>query len=169
MNRTITESRLTLLEGFQPNLWHITRIQGRDTAPLELEPRGALNFLQNVGVKEINGEPRIVVEEYAYSFFRDKDNEDSYVLRYEYSRTPDNEKPHSHIHVNGVHPIFPELDYKRLHIPVGRVSIEQVIAHLILEHGITAKNGKDAAIEILRESHRNFSRQRTDLENAPFP
>ena len=97
------------------------------------------------------------------------DDEDSYVFRYEYSRTPDNEKPHSHFHVNGVHPKFPELDYKRLHIPAGRISVEQIIAHLMLEHEIKPKMSKDETIEFLRESHKGFSQRRTDLADAPFP
>lgn len=118
----------------------------------------------------IDGESRVVVNESAYSFFRE-DGEDSYVFRYEYNRTPDadDQRPHSHVHVNGGHPKYPDLDYKRLHIPVGRVSIEQIIAHLILEYGITPKNGKDAAIAFLAQSHKESSELWPDIEDLPFP
>ena len=130
-------------------------------------------FSQNVGVEIINDEPQIVVDESAYTFYREGgvDHEDSWVFRYEYNRTPDPgyEKPYSHVHLNSVHTEFPDLDYKRLHIPVGKVSIERIIAYLIMEHGITPKNGKDAAIIFLSESHKEFAQLWPDIEDEPFP
>lgn len=143
--------------------------QDQRIAPLALNPRGALYFQQYVRIEEVGGDPRVIVEESAYSYFMDAEDEASYVFRYEYTRSPVNNKPHSHFHVNGTHPTIASLDYKRVHIPAGRISLEQILAHLIIEHHVNPKSDQKATLELLRKSHQGFSRRRTDLITAPFP
>ena len=56
-----------------------------------------------------------------------------------------------------------------LHLPTGRMSIEQFLAHLLLEQGIVPLPGvsMDEALDILRRGHEEFSSWRTGL--ALFP
>ena len=56
-----------------------------------------------------------------------------------------------------------------LHLPTGRISIEQFLAHLLLEQGIGPLPGVtwDEALGILRRGHEEYSSLGTDL--ALFP
>ena len=98
------------------------------------------------------------MEECNYRFskssqFRD---ESAWVLRYEFSLTPLPGQPHAHLHVNAVHK-HTGAPMDRLHLPSGLVTIEQFLAHLLLEHGVEPVDGGGAAaVESLAESHRRF-------------
>jgi hypothetical protein len=174
LNRTVTDSRLTLLAGPHPDIWLVTRYQNGKTLPLELRPSGFLFFRQLVS-REIDPDPavkdHIIVQEAVYTFALTENQDEDWVFRYEWNRSQSKQsRPHSHLHIKAVHPVFRDIDFERVHLPVGRLSIEQILAHLILEHGIEPKaEVRDTIIEELAESHRGFTRRRMDLDNPPFP
>ena len=56
---------------------------------------------------------------------------------------------------------------RHIHFPTGRISVEQLLAHLILEHGIEPLSRN--AMAMLAESHRGFTSRRTDQEEEAFP
>lgn len=165
-NRTITDSQLVLLEKTSP-IFVVTCLQNKDTRALELKPRGWLHFRQVVSVQSRNAKYRkVVVEEgsYRYSLSPNLGDEDQWIFRYEYCLTPNAEVPYSHLHVNASRGNW---HMKGIHFPTARVSIEQIIAHLIIEYRVQSKS--QGWLEYLAESHGCFMEQRTDIPSQMFP
>lgn len=137
--------------------------------PLDLHPRGFLFFRQLVRRELLNGEPRIIVEhcQYTFSFSDDPAEESAWVFRYEYNRPGTFDRHHSHFHINGIHPHNSTVDFRRIHFPTERLSIELILAHLIIEHNVQPRDA--GALELLAKSHADFSRHRTDLIDPMFP
>lgn len=158
LNQTITDSRLVIL---RRNRLIISCYQD-DFLPLQLKPQGYLHFRQLANVKA----DKVIVEDcrYIYSLSPDPDDEQQWIFRYEYCLTPEEHVPYAHIHLNASRGAQPIRD---IHFPTGRLSIEQIIAHLIIEHGVTPKATN--WFELLAESHRGFMERRTDLTSPLFP
>jgi len=94
---------------------------------------------------------------YSYSLSRDDDDEDKWAFRYEYRLNPKPNVPHAHLHVNA-HWHCSSLKtkaLKKIHFPTERISIEKVIAHLIIEYGV--KSGMQDWQNFLAESHFKFA------------
>ncbi|MGH2391140.1 MAG: hypothetical protein ACRDIE_23335, partial [Chloroflexota bacterium] len=73
--------------------------------------------------------------------------------------------PIAHLHVNaspehytGRKP-FPEL-----HLPTRRLSLEEIIRHLIVEHEVPTLCGEGEALAFLDEQQAEFEKNRTDSE-----
>jgi hypothetical protein len=133
----------------------ITCFQNDTILPLRLKPGGFLHLRQFVSVRS----GRVIVEDsvYRYSLSENPDDEDRWIFRYDYSLNPEENVPHAHLHVNaekGDEPL------RHIHFPTGRLSIEQIIAHLICEHGIESK--RTDWLDFLTNSHRGFLSRRTD-------
>ena len=156
-NQIITDSRLVIL-----NQKYITCFQNKFPRPLKLKPRGFLHFHQLVSVRY----GKVIVEDcgYRFSLSSNPDDEQQWVFRYEYSLNPEENVPHAHLHLNADRS---GEQLQHIHFPTGRVSIEQVIAHLIIEHGIKSK--RDDWLEYLAKSHAGFTKQRTDPQSQLFP
>ena len=110
---------------------------------------------------------KVVVDEcrYIYSLSDNPDDEAKWLFRYDYSITPDKMVPYAHIHLNATSSAREDL--RKIHFPTGRLSIEQILAHLICERGTSPKN--ENWFEILAESHKGFLKRRQDLELGLFP
>ena len=94
---------------------------------------------------------------YRFSLSSNPGGEQKWVFRYDYSLNPEENVPYAHLHLNA------DRDGKqlqRIHFPTGRISIEQIIAHLIIEHGVQPK--KPDWLEFLTKSHLSFVKLRTD-------
>jgi hypothetical protein len=135
-------------------------MQDNEILPLELKPQGWLHFRQIVTLQD----SKVIVEDgrYTYSLSSNPDDENQWIFRYEYRLNPQDEYPHSHLHLNAYRDGKP---LRRIHFPTARVSIEQIIAHLIMEHGIQPKCAN--WFDILAESHRGFVERRTDSPLFP--
>jgi hypothetical protein len=76
--------------------------------------------------------------EYRYTY-QETTAPDSWLFRYEYLRDPpDYPYPRAHVHVNATPANYdgPEA-FPNLHLPTGyRVRIEDIVRHLIAEHGV---------------------------------
>lgn len=161
-NQTVTDSRVTVFQNKNNSVLYITRHQNLVVLPLELKPHRYLHFMQRATVQP---DDKIRIEEcrYAYSLSDDPDNEKSWVCRYEFSLAPNKFRyPHAHIHVNAK-----EHDIKHIHFPTGRISIEQLLAHLIIEHHVEPRDIN--WFKLLAESHKEFIKKRTDTELYLFP
>jgi hypothetical protein len=143
----------------------ITRFQGKRFLPLELKPRGFLFIRQEVTLFRDN----VRTESAIYRFqLSENDDENDWVFRYEYDRVEGLTKPHAHFHINATDNVEGR-DVSKLHFPTGRLSIEQIIAHLILEHGVEPlARTKEDALARLSESYRQFIARRTDLNTEPI-
>lgn len=134
---------------------------------LELQPTGNYLFVLE-RIKWDGSNPTVEECNYRFSTSPNLRDEAGWVVRFEFSRAPLPNQPHSHLHLNAVHkPSGSALD--RLHLPAGLVSLEQFLAHLLLEHGIETLPGVpiDEALDALRRGHEEFSYRRTNL--ALFP
>lgn len=157
-NQTITDSRLVVLKGTRL----IICCYKDGFLPLKLTPQGFLHFRQLARVQS----NIVIIDDfrYIYSTSSDPDDEEQWVFRYEYSLHPEQNVPHAHVHVNaskGNHSL------RKIHFPTGRVSIEQIIAHLILEHGVESKVSD--WFKLLKNSHRGFMERRKDVGSSMFP
>lgn len=92
---------------------------------------------------------------------------EDWIIRYEYERgqaeAGSYPYPVSHLHVNaeprwyrGAKP-FPDL-----HLPTRRLSLEEIIRHLIVEHDVPTLGPKQDALDFLDEQQADFERNRTD-------
>lgn len=172
-NSTVSDSRLTSLKSASANFRVIARYQSGSRLPLELKPSGFLFFDQLVQtVEKVRTEEQqlgVEVSSYVYifSWSEDRGDEEAWIFRYEYEREPaETIRPHAHLHVNAQRQ---DINVRDIHFPTGRISIEQLIAHLVLEYGIESKLSIDDTINFLRQSHKGFVERRTDLLSPPFP
>jgi len=162
-NSTISDSRLVLLElERESEFRQIVRFQDEARLPLELAPRGYLHFRQLV--RRAGDHVEVSEARYVFSESADPDDESAWVIRYEYDRAPEPGKPQAHLHVNAERR---GESIKHVHFPTGRISTEQLIAHLILEHGI--ESAHPDTVKFLAESHKGFLHRRTDPEVEAFP
>ena len=163
INATVSESRLVLLELERAaDLRQIVRFQEGERLPLALRPRGYLHFRQLV--RRVADHVQVSEELYIFSESSDPDDEAAWIIRYEYDRVPIAGKPQAHLHVNAERK---GVSLRHIHFPTGRISVEQLLAHLIFEHGIEPLSGN--AMGILAESHKGFTSPTTDQEEEAFP
>jgi hypothetical protein len=143
------------------------RFAGLNLLPLELRPSGNFLFVLQTLRREAN---RVSIEEVTYMFSTsdDRSDEQAWLFRYDYVPFADDSHPHSHIQINARHR-FSDQALHRTHFPSGRISLEQLIAYLILEHRIQLLNGvsHDEAMELLQKNHAEFMKRRTDQEVFP--
>jgi hypothetical protein len=165
-NRTISTSHISVL------FWdkhtkeaHIARCLGQSIQPIELRPKSWLHFQQILHMKS----QKVVIDfaRYHYSLSPDPDDEDSWVFRYDYHLSPKQGKPHAHLHVNGNWLNIPlnAKVLKKIHFPTERMSIEKVIAHLIIEYGVRTRRNWQ---KFLAESHCKFA-SKLRIDPPMFP
>jgi hypothetical protein len=119
-------------------------------------------------VQPVGPKVNVLSATYKFSYSDNPDDEEDWIFRCEYERTPTVEnRPQSHLHVNALHRVHGEIDFDRVHFPTARLSLEHVLAALILEFGIQPRN--QDAIPLLRESYLGWVKRRTDLEDPTFP
>ncbi|MCX5990914.1 MAG: hypothetical protein NTZ04_01065 [Chloroflexi bacterium] len=143
----------------------ITCFQNGNFLPLVLKPLSYLHFRQ---LACVDNRSKIIVEECRYTFSKspNPDDESKWIFRYEYSLKPEPNKiiPHAHLHLNAFRN---DKTIKHMHFPTGRLSVEQIIAHLIVEHQIKPKMAD--WFKLLDDSHKGFTKRRNDLALALFP
>ena len=156
LNTTVTAGRLTLAEGSGAS-WVVTnRTSGQAALPLLLRPIGKfLFFRQDVLVQ--NGHIIVQTCNYRFSTSSYLRHDDAWVLRYEFSLSPLPNQPYAHLHVNAVHK-HTAAPMDRLHLPSGHVTLEQFLAHLLLEHGVEPVPDVSVAeaMDSLGEGHLRF-------------
>lgn len=167
LNTTITGSRLSSLRSTS-DVRIIARYESSDISPLELESRGWLHFRQAIGVRPDDGKIIVLDASYQYSRSANPDDENAWVFRHHYHREGRPNQPQSHYHVNAAHPGTGRF-LGRLHFPTGRVSLEQIVAHLLLDQKVPPLRPLDEALTRLRDSHVKFMALRTDDPLFPQP
>lgn len=161
LNQIITDNRLKVINSTKPTSI-VACYQNGSIAPLKLKSKGWLHFSQQTCIRN----SKVVVESsrYVYSKSKDPDKEDAWIFRYEYSLTPEPRVPHAHLHINADRN---GETVKHIHFPTGRLSIEQIIAHLICDHKVKPK--KRDWFKQLAGSHKGFIARRTDNTASLFP
>lgn len=155
-NRTVSTSRIGVLFWDEhTKVAHIARCVNKLIQPLELCPNSWLHFQQILHMES----KKVVVDyaRYSFSLSRDPDDENNWAFRYDYHLNPKQDVPHAHVHVNGNWQcnLVDAKILKKIHFPTERISIEKVIAHLVIEYGI--KSSMEDWQNFLAESHFKFA------------
>ena len=84
------------------------------------------------------GAPRLETLRSAYRYQAGHDLDDPKpMFVYEYSRNAPQAYPRCHLHVFAAPDHYPlERPFPRLHLPTRRITLEQIVWHLIREHGV---------------------------------
>ncbi|MBI4491995.1 MAG: hypothetical protein HY690_04310 [Chloroflexi bacterium] len=163
LNRTVTHSRLQLIHApGDPTRAVIARIQDGVLLPLELGPDAWLDVQQELQVDVAAETVLLLSYRYVYGRGPNSKDEQAWIFRYEYERKVQPGYPYSpahlHINVEGLSAQVGSKTFKKLHFPTGRVSLEQVLTHLIIEFGVEVlgeaqhPEARGRALALLRES-----------------
>jgi hypothetical protein len=89
------------------------------------------------------------------------DDNDSWIMRFDYAREPGNEHPIAHVHVRGdLHEncLREDRALERVHIPTHRVSLEAIARLLIQEFDVQANEPEELWRPVLAFTEREFQR-----------
>jgi hypothetical protein len=135
--------------------------ENREVA-FELNDGTWLFAAQTLGVRESERAPAgqlwLTTLKYKYRWQADE-SDASWIIRWEYARTPRRaNEPRAHLHVNAQPPAFQQNEkaFHRLHIPAGRVGIEDVASFLLHDQGVRASSPN--ADEVIEEARATFRR-----------
>jgi hypothetical protein len=153
-----------------------------EAEPLRLRNGKWLRLSQVLVLDETPNGMRMKVAEASYQYMLTEDGRlagtpeaESWVFRYDYLRTREDDHPPGHLHVSGL-PSCPEAlegatydTLARIHFPTDRISLEAVIRLLVTQFGVTP--AVDAWDEILMESERCFAEiaHRSGSRSTPTP
>ncbi len=165
VTRTVTHQSLvcTVFKDKQARDRAIIRFRG-DYAPLE---NGCtLRIFQRIGPHPEN-KYKVTTLEYIYAFRIGTDLEQEPLVRYEYvpeeAASEDYPYPKGHVHLSANVPEYDKLIERhekkplhQVHFPAGRISLEEFIELLIVEFHVPTHNDKEAAVDFLRKSRRDF-------------
>jgi hypothetical protein len=139
INTTVSPAPITFvaLEGDEP-IGYVAHCANKvRPVPLPLSNGHFLFVYQRLGLRR--EERYLTTLEYRY-VYQATEADDSWIFRYEYQRQPEEGYPYplSHLHINATPDNYAgDKDFTRLHLPAGeRVTIEDVVRHLVAEHGI---------------------------------
>ncbi|MDP2949395.1 MAG: hypothetical protein Q8P22_07645 [Chloroflexota bacterium] len=127
----------------------IARYEREKLLPLELLDGTWLHFRQRVLIIE----DRLELNSYSYahSVSPDPDDEGAKVFMYHYSRdrSANPDRPQAHLHVNASHN---GQALKRFHFPTMRITVQHLVAFLVIEHRVKCRLLRDELRGVLRDS-----------------
>jgi hypothetical protein len=143
VNCSISQAPITFVEveGAEP-AWFVAHVGGdRLPKPLPLVNGHFLYVYHLLGLRR--KERYLATLEYRYTYQATTDD-DSWIFRYEYVREPGDDYPYAkaHVHVNASPLSYSGAKaFPGLHMPTGspkhpRVTIEEIIRHLVYEHEV---------------------------------
>ena len=95
-----------------------------------------------------------------------------WIFRYEYERraaaTGDYRYPVAHLHVNATPQCYDgPKSFPSLHLPTRRLSLEEIVRYLIIEHEVPTLGPPAEALAFLNAQQDEFERNRSDVGSAP--
>lgn len=147
----ITKTTLRVQRSVQSEKPHVLFLGEGEPVALKARDQRAISLTMIMGFQVVPaggelGKYKVKTTSYFYQILKDE----SEIICYQWhpEETPKIWFPH--IHVKG--------ELSKIHLPTGRVSIEEVIRLLIVEFKIVGKSGWE---DVLRETQRKFERYRT--------
>jgi hypothetical protein len=138
VNASISKAPISYVEAGGPTRWYMGHIKDKLPAPMLLTNGAYLRIYHLLGVRR--KAKFLTTLEYSYTYQATPDDDDEWIFRYEYIRKADGayDYPRAHVHVNGRPGAYKAAKaFPTLHLPTGgRVTIEDMIRHLIGEHGL---------------------------------
>ena len=139
LNRTVSDSRLSLIPRPGPARFLIARLENGQPVPLELFGSSYRLYVEHVVEVDDDG---LHTDSYTYTLQWSEDRASS-LIRWEHSRErpPGYRYVLSHVHVNGRFTAgCVAMPLPKLHIPTSRIPLELVLWHLIVEWGVKPKD-----------------------------
>jgi hypothetical protein len=151
---------ILIADGWKPfEQPHTVSFPRGDAVDLRRDPRLRLEVTHSyrlVPDAGSHGKPRVKTIGYGYEI---RDAEDRPVLRYDYH--PQSRSritwPHLHLWRAATTPI----DFRKCHMPTGRVSLEAVIRFLIIDLDIETTASRDDCLALLEKLEEDFDNKRT--------
>jgi hypothetical protein len=152
------------------SIWVVSAFDGVVPAPFELEDGTWLFAAQTLAVRESHTDGQLWLTTLSYTYQWQSSRDDgSWIARWCYGReTPSGTtKPaadRAHLHVNGVPSDYAQdaKHFPKLHLPAGRIGIEDLAAFLVREHGVPARSENwEEVLEEARQIFANIQARRT--------
>lgn len=150
-------------------------------APIRLRNGGFSKFEHVVRVLDGRGPERnlrkMTTLGYSYQYSTTSPEDPSWALRYEYEvepLDPGSRYPAGHLHVNaepgGYARVETVKDFPALHLPTRRLSVEEILWHLINEHSPGTSDGdKDEWFDFLNESKVSYEERMAEERQPHLP
>jgi hypothetical protein len=149
--------------------------------PVALKNKGFLKFEHVVRVLDATRPERnlnkMATISYSYQYSTTSPEDSDWVFRYEYeveAVDPHSRYPAGHLHVNSEPKNYAQIEtvkgFPSLHLPTRRLSLEEIIWHLINEHtpGISSAD-KDEWFVLLDASKAGYETRILDEQTPPRP
>jgi hypothetical protein len=163
VNATVSRAPVTFVEledsiefeGF------VAHAPAKVPAPFSLEGGGFLFLYQHLCLRR--REKYLTTLGYRY-VYQSGESDESQIFRFEYEREPEDGYgyPRFHLHINATPNTYEgEKEFPSLHIPTGRVTIEDVVRHLVTEHSVgPISPAWEKTLAQAEESFREIQRKR---------
>jgi hypothetical protein len=170
LNNTISHVRLlTLASSTEPFVATISYLPpGIRLPPFYPVPLGNGHFL-GIRIRLRLSKGAAMTEAASISYWSSGELVDeSWIFRYDYERAEAEaggyQYPVAHLHVNATPPSYRgSKPFPRLHFPTRRLSLEEIIRHLIVEHDVPTLCPQDEALAFLDDQQEEFEKNRTDV------
>lgn len=147
-------------EPWTDSTWILSAVRSDEEVAFELSDGSWLFAGQTLGVRRSDRDGNLWLTTLRYKYrWQANESDDSWLIRWDYVREPRSpEHPRAHVHVNAVpeHYQAGRDAFARLHIPAGRVGIEDVAAFLLRDHGVRPVS--DTSEEVIEEARLIFAR-----------
>ncbi len=122
---------------------HRVKPGSRRGRPARLSNGMYLNVELTLRVNRVSEKERSLLEttRATYTYQAGDDVEDPKpVFEYQYDRDASSPYPRCHLHVRAAPEHYRGKSFRRLHLPTRRVTLEQIVWHLIHEHGVQPRS-----------------------------
>jgi hypothetical protein len=162
---TVTRARIRLIPletaaDWRDWRWTISDFDAyAQPVPFQLTDRTWLFAAQVLGVRESRRDGNLWLTTLAATYqWQALEDDGSWLVRWEYEREPSGSYPRSHVHVNATPASYEEgrKDFHKLHLPTGRIAIENIVSFLIREQELPPVS--DRWDEVLDEAEGIFAR-----------
>lgn len=170
LNKTVSHARLrTFVSSTEPSVATISYLPpGIWLPPFQAVPLANGHFL-GIRVRVRLSKGAATTEAASISYWSsDALLDETWIFRYDYERSEAEagsyQYPVAHLHINATPRSYRgSKPFPRLHFPTRRLSLEEIIRHLIVEHDLPTLCPRDEALAYLQERQEEFEKNRSDV------
>lgn len=138
VNATVSQAPIAFVETTDAEVFDgfVAHAPNRVQKPLRLENDNYLLIFQRLCLRR--EQKFLTTREYRY-VYQSSESPNDWIFRFEYEREPegDNPYPRAHIHLNACPTTYSGAkEFDKLHLPTGRVTLEDILRHLVIEHAV---------------------------------
>ena len=167
LNKTVSHARLlTLASSTDPSVATISYLPpGFRLPPFHPVPLGNGHFL-GIRIRVRLSRRAATTEAASISYWSsDELMDENWIFRYDYegaeAEAGGYQYPVAHLHINATPRSYRGAKpFPRLHFPTRRLSLEEIIRHLIVEHDVPTLCPRDEALAFLEQQQEEFEKHR---------